>query len=109
MLKRACQINLRLDEWELARLRSLIQKSGLSQSAYLRQIIHGVVPKDTPPPDYYAMMRELHGIGRNLNEIAVKAHMLNALDVKRYDEVSRRLEDAIRTIIKAVLLPERRS
>lgn len=109
MLKRTCQINLRLDEQELARLRSLIRKSGLSQSAYLRQIINGVVPKDMPPPDYYAMMRELHGIGRNLNEIAVKAHTLNVLDVKRYDEMSRRLEDAIRSITKAVLLPERRS
>jgi hypothetical protein len=39
-----------------------------------------------PPPDYYTMMRELHAIGTNLNQIAQKAHVLNAIDVKRYDE-----------------------
>jgi len=50
--------------------------------------LKGLEPQDAPPPDYYAMMRELHGIGNNLNQIAVKAHTLNALDVQRYDENS---------------------
>ena len=39
-----------------------------------------------PPPDYYSMMRELHKIGNNLNQIAQKAHVLNVIDVQRYDQ-----------------------
>ena len=52
-----------------------------------------------------AMMRELHGIGNNLNQIAAKAHTLNALDVQRYDENCRKLDEAIKTITAAVILP----
>ena len=58
-----------------------------------------------PPPDYYAMMRELHGIGNNLNQIAVKAHTLNVLDVQRYDEACRKIDTAVKKITEAVILP----
>jgi hypothetical protein len=51
------------------------------------------------------MMRELHGIGRNLNQIAQKAHTLNVIDAQRYDEEVRKLEAAIRKITDAVILP----
>lgn len=51
------------------------------------------------------MMRELHGIGKNLNQIAAKAHTLNALDVQRYDENCRKLDEAVKTITAAVILP----
>ena len=71
----------------------------------LRHLVNGLVPQDAPPPDYYAMMRELHGIGNNLNQIAAKAHTLNALDVQRYDENCRKLDEAVKTITAAVILP----
>ena len=53
-----------------------VRKAGLSREAYLRHLVNGLMPQDSPPPDYYAMMRELHGIGNNLNQIAVKAPYL---------------------------------
>ncbi len=51
------------------------------------------------------MMRELHGIGNNLNQIAVKAHTLNVLDVQRYDEACRKIDTAVKKITEAVILP----
>ena len=36
----------------------------------MRTLINGYVPKELPPPDYHSMMRELHAIGSNLNQIA---------------------------------------
>ena len=72
---------------------------------YLRHLVNGLEPQDAPPPDYYAMMRELHGIGNNLNQIAVKAHTLNVLDVQRYDEACRKIDTAIKKITEAVILP----
>ncbi|MDL2289757.1 MobC family plasmid mobilization relaxosome protein [Clostridia bacterium OttesenSCG-928-F22] len=86
----------------------LVKKSGLSREAYLRHLINGVVPNDAPPPDYFSMMRELHGIGNNLNQIAQKSHVLGVLDVQRYDENMRLFNQAIKTITSAVILPRRK-
>ena len=96
----------RLNRKEAEALDKKVKKSGMNREAYLRQIIQGIVPKDTPPPDYYSMMRELHKIGNNLNQIAQKAHTLNVIDVQRYDEALRYYEKTVKDITKAVLLPE---
>ena len=105
MRKRNVHIQFWLDKKEAEAFQKKVKKSGLSRKAYLRHLVNGLVPQDAPPPDYYAMMRELHGIGKNLNQIAAKAHTLNALDVQRYDENCRKLDEAIKTITAAVILP----
>ena len=96
----------RLNRKEAEALDKKVKKSGMNREAYLRHIIQGIVPKDTPPPDYYSMMRELHKIGNNMNQIAQKAHTLNVIDVKRYDEALRHYEKTVKDITDAVLLPE---
>ena len=85
MRKRNVHIQFWLDRKEAEILNKKVKRSGLSMSVYLRHLINGVVPQDAPPPDYYAMMRELYRIGNNLNQIAQKAHILNAVDAQRYD------------------------
>ena len=107
MRKRNIQIIVRLDKDEQQRLRKFVKKSGLSQEVYIRHLIDGVVPNDMPPPDYFSMMKELHGIGNNLNQIAQKAHILNVVDVQRYDENMRLFNQAVKTITNAVILPRR--
>ena len=109
MRKRNVPILFRLDRKEAEALDKKVKKSGLNREAYLRHLINGVVPRDAPPPDYYSMMRELHKIGNNLNQIAIKAHTLNVIDVKRYDEALRQYERTIKEITEAVVLPEKRS
>ena len=69
-------------------------------------MIQGIVPKDAPPPDYYSMMRELHKVGNNLNQIAQKAHTLNVLDVQRYDETVKEYRKIVKLITDAVLVPD---
>lgn len=105
MRKRNVHIQFWLDKKEAEAFQKKVKKSGLSREAYLRHLVNDLEPQDAPPPDYYAMMRELHGIGNNLNQIAAKAHTLNALDVQRYDENCRKLDEAIKTITAAVILP----
>ena len=106
MIKRQVEIKVRLTEDEAGRLNERVRKSGLSREAYIRQLCNGYLPRDAPPPDYYAMMRELNAIGRNLNQIAQKAHVLHVMDVQRYDAQVRQLEGAIRQITAAVILPQ---
>ena len=107
MRKRNVHVQFWLDRKEAEILQKKVKRSGLSREAYLRHLISGVVPREAPPPDYFSMMRELHGIGNNLNQIAQKAHTLNVMDVQRYDDACRKLDDAIRAVTEAVILPEK--
>jgi hypothetical protein len=105
MRKRNVRIQFWLDKKEAESFDKSVKRSGLSREVYLRHIINGLIPTDAPPPDYYSMMRELHAIGTNLNQIAQKAHVLNVLDVKRYDENTAALHRAVVKITNAVMLP----
>ena len=107
MRKRNIAILFRLNRKEAEALDKRVKKSGLNREAYLRQLINGLVPRNAPPPDYYSMMRELHQIGNNLNQIAQKAHVLNVIDVQRYDREVRKFRQAVEQITEAVVLPEK--
>lgn len=106
MRKRNVPILFRLNKKEAELLDKKVKRCGLSREAYLRHLVNGFAPKEAPPPDYYSMMRELYGIGRNLNQIAQKAHTLGAIDAQRYDTEARKLEDTVKKITDAVILPE---
>lgn len=108
MRKRNISFLFRLNSKEADIFRERVKKSGLSQEAYIRQIISGRVPRNAPPADYYSMMKELHRIGNNLNQIAQKAHTLNVIDVQRYDTAIREFQKTVRLITEAVILPENR-
>lgn len=105
MIKRNVEIKVRLSRKEAETLNKRVKKSGISREAYIRHLIEGGVPREAPPPDYYAMMREIYAIGKNLNQIAQKAHVLNVMDAQRYDAEVRKLEAVIKTITEAVVLP----
>ncbi len=102
---RNIKIQLWLNKTEVRSLQEKARRSHLSVAAYLRYLINGVVPKEAPPPDFFTMMRELHYIGNNLNQIAMKAHALNVIDAKHYDDSVLLFEEAVQKILSAVLDP----
>ena len=108
MRKRNIQIIVRLNAKEQQHLAKQVKKSGLSQEAFIRTLINGYVPKELPPPDYYAMMRELHAIGSNLNQIAAKANATGHIDRTVFQYEANRLSKAVLDIQAAVTSPERR-
>jgi len=107
MQNRNIEIKFRLNRKEADALNKRVKKSGLSRESYLRQIINGLVPTDMPPPDYFAMMKALHYIGVNMNQIAQKAHSFNVLDARRYDENVAMLNKAVVEITNGVMLPRK--
>ena len=107
MRTRNARIHVRLNEKELERFNRRVKKSGLTREAYLRQLLSDLVPTDQPPPDYFNMMRRLNSIGNNLNQIALKAHVLNYIDAKQYEENVSALDRAIIEITNAVMLPRK--
>jgi hypothetical protein len=107
MSKRPNKVTFRVSDSELAKLKNRVYKSRLSQEAYLRQLIAGIIPQDAPSADYFAMMRELKAVGNNLNQIAHVAHMTGAIDHEYYVEAVRQLDEIIGEVESAVLLPRR--
>ena len=74
----------------------------MTKSAYVRQLIVGYEPKESPPADYFAMTRELKEIGNNMNQIAFAANATGLVDEGAYYQEVLRLRDAIQRIEKAV-------
>lgn len=109
MRKRNIQIIVRLNHEEQQHLAQQVKKTGLSQEAFIRALINGYVPKMLPPPDYYFMIKELHAIGNNLNQLAVKANATGHIDKTVFQYEANRLRKAVLDIQAAVTLPERRN
>lgn len=95
--------NFRLNEKEHRRLKRRAKSCGLSMSGYIRQIINGYKPRESPPADYFAMTRELKEIGNNLNQLAFVANATGLIDAAAYYEQVVRLRDSLRRIEKTVL------
>lgn len=80
MLKRNIKITFRLNEEEHLFFTNKVKKTGNSQEAFIRALIRGYNPRELPPFDYHAMIRELHAIGSNLNQIAARANATGHID-----------------------------
>ena len=107
MRKRNIHYQFWLNEHEAEKLNALVKRSGLSRESYLRHILFGIQPTDKPPPDFFAMMKELHYIGTSLKQIRQDAHILNAPDMQRLDEALAFHNKAVVTIMNAVMLPKK--
>lgn len=107
MRKRDVHVQLWLNQKEADTLAQSAERCKLSQSAYLRHLIMGFAPREAPPPDYYAMMRQLYSVTNNLNQIARKAHVLNVIDAQGYDKYARMAEESILKIMGEVIAPQR--
>lgn len=82
---------------------------GLSQEAFVRALISGYLPKPLPPLDYHTLIRELHAIGNNLNQLAAKAHATGHLDSAAFQHEADHLRRAVLHIRETVTAPERRA
>lgn len=109
MRKRNVEIKVRLNENEAARLKSQVKKSGLSQAAFLRQLISGQMPKALPPAEYYAMMQEVYNLEAMLRRLQenLASHGWTA-EADGIGDARREVVDGIRSITATVLEPERR-
>ena len=107
MLKRIIKITFRLNAKEQQQLKKNVKKTGLSQETYIRRLIEGYVPKELPPIDYHAMMRELNAIGNSMNQIAARANATGFLLANEYASYVHEFRKAVLAIQRAVTQPER--
>lgn len=72
MRKRTVQLNIRLTEAENKRLKQYSRKAGLTASAYVRLLINGSHPKETPPAAYHELMNNLYEVNVKLPQSALE-------------------------------------
>ena len=86
-----------------------MKRTGLSQEAYIREVLAGSVPRETPPLEYHALMKELRAIGNRMNQIAARANTTGFFLAKEYEENAKGLRQAVLQIQAAVTLPEKKT
>ena len=80
-------VRVRFDDNELEYFRYLVEKTGLSQETYLRQVAMGKTPRLREERELDRdILAQLYRIGNNLNQIARYAHVKQVLNVEAYDE-----------------------
>ena len=82
MRNRHEQLNIRLNESEMALLDRYSARSGLSKSAYIRMLVNGYTPKETPPKEYNELIRlmsEVYSELRNQNSDAAAIQLQKAM------------------------------
>ena len=71
----------------------------LNKSEYLRMMIKQVAPVESPSNEYFQVVKDLHCIANNINQIAAKANKLNWIDKEQYDSNYKELNKVILKII----------
>ena len=93
---RNAQLNIRLSESEMDKLTRNARRSGLSKSNYIRMLVNGYVPKESPPLEYNELIRAMTDV-------------YGELRLQHSSEAAKELQTAIIQLQAALTLPERRS
>lgn len=107
MRKRTFRVRVWLNEMEYNTLKINVQKSGLSQEAFLRKVLNGFQVKAFPPLEFRELIRQICAIGNSLNQIAAKANSLHMLDADKYQQNYRQLLNVLLSIQKKCEEPEK--
>lgn len=106
MRSRRHHVQFWLDDKEAKTLENKLRRCGLTLSAYMRHYINGYTPKDSPPPDYYAMMQELYDMRTSLDRLLHEA-CSQGFSPEKFDALNDRLDDLILNITKEMIEPVR--
>jgi len=96
-----------VNDYELANLNTKVKRSGLSRESYIRSLLNGYIPREQPDADFFTLIHELHTIGNQMKQIAVKANTFGVIDAPSYANSVQELCDITQRIYEAVMLPER--
>ena len=91
-------LTLRLDAAQYARLTEMARTTGLKIEPMLRQLIMGVQLRPRPPDTYAALLRELHAIGVNINQLAHQANARGEASRAEIGEAARLVREAHRLV-----------
>ncbi|MBR0597797.1 plasmid mobilization protein [Sinanaerobacter chloroacetimidivorans] len=106
MRKHNKTFHIRFTDKEYEKLCAMSERTGLPKSTCIRFLIAGLVPKDRPSADYYAMTKQLYRIGNLLNQIAARAHATGHIDSKRLKEALALFRKGLLELQDTAVMPE---
>ena len=69
MVKRQCEVMLRLTQSELDALTEKAKKANLSREKFCRRVLRGENVKEFPPPPFHLMWMEIRRVGNLLYQL----------------------------------------
>ena len=81
MRKRNCRVEICFTEDELAELKNKARKSNLSIGGFVRRAVRDLEVKEAPPADMPMLVREVRGVGYNIDQLLRLANAKGLLDV----------------------------
>ena len=89
------KLTIRLSPEDMALLKYRTAKTRLSQSAYLRMLIRGYVPKTYPPEIYFEVLQKLNQTSGTVADPVIYRELLGALcALQEAVTVPAKIEDA---------------
>lgn len=85
------KFDIRLSQKDLNMLERRARRCKISKSEYMRRLLNRCVPRETPPLDYYGMMKELRVIREDLDVLAQMAAATGLMDAKAIEMQLRKL------------------
>lgn len=105
-MKNDVKLTLRVSADDMALLKSRTKATRLSQSAYLRMLIRGRVPKAYPPQPFYEVLPALQTIAGELTAIAETAQARGEISAPEYRTTTNRLFAKILALERELTDPE---
>ena len=105
MRRRNIKKQIWLSEEENILLNNSSIEYGLTESDVIRMYIKKYIPKVKPSEEFYMALRDLRGIGTNLNQLAHIANTYHTLDYKLLKEELDKLNEFIELMKDNYLRP----
>lgn len=98
MRKRENAFLVRLTDKEMLVLNEKVKKSGLSRERLVRKIISDCQIHESPPVDFFTLIREINRVGCNIEQIlrvANAKHFIDSPRLRKELEALDKIEDAM--------------
>jgi len=107
MRERNIEKHFFFDKTEAHDLARKAKKTGLSESALVRQLVQGYIPREKPDDRFFDVMRQLASLVDNMSQIARKTNALGLLDATYYRQQAEQIQRFELDVYARFMLPDR--
>ena len=88
-------------------LKEKAKKCCITDSALVRMLVLGFIPKPKPEKEFYDSLRYLSSMSNSLHQISAKANALNFIDVPKLDKTIESVEKLKEDLYEWYIKPDR--
>lgn len=96
-----------LDYSEDDELKKKCKKANMNEAQYIRSLILGYKPTESPPEEFYKVLEKMTSISSSLNRIVEIANMTDKINVNYYESEAQKWNDLIIEIKQKYLLSKK--